>query len=94
MATEKTYLEQLIEETLRPVRGALDLMKQEIADTMKIPDAPWKILNKPYDALTEPELMALIDIYHVEGEMEPCPMCKWMTRMEQSRLKAEKVGGL
>ena len=87
---KQTYLERLIEETIRPVRGALNMLKQEMAETMQIPDAPWKILNKPYDELTEDELIALFDIYHTPGESEPCPMCSWTTRMELQRARAEK----
>lgn len=92
---EQTYLEQVIEETLRPVLGALALFRQEIAETMQIPDAPWKILNKPYDQLTEQEIVALFDIYHTEGESEPCPMCSWVTRMElmKTRKDKEELGG-
>ena len=92
---EQTYLERIITETLRPVLGALALLKQEIAETMNIPDAPWKILNKPYDQLTEQEIMALMDIYHTPGETEPCPMCKWMARMELQKFRKDKeeLGG-
>lgn len=92
---QQTYLEQLTEETLRPIIGALALLKQEIAETMQIPNAPWKILNKPYDQLTEPELVALFDIYHTEGETEPCPMCSWTARMELMRMRKDKeeLGG-
>lgn len=87
---EKTYLEKLIGETLRPIIGALELMKQEIAETMQIPSSPWQILGKPYDQLTEQEILALMDIYHTEGETEPCPMCKWMTQMELQRMRKDK----
>lgn len=92
---KQTYLERLTEETLRPILGALALLKQEIAETMQIPDAPWKILNKPYDQLTENELFALFDIYHTEGEREPCPMCSWTARMElmKARKNKEEFGG-
>ena len=92
---ERTHLERVITETLRPVLGALVLLKQEIAETMQVPDAPWKILNKPYDELTEPEILALMDIYHTEGEAEPCPMCKWVARMELQRFRKDKeeLGG-
>lgn len=92
---EPTYLERLTEETLRPVLGALALLKQEMAETMQIPDAPWKILNKPYDQLTEQEILALFDIYHTPGESEPCPMCSWITRMElmKARKNKEELGG-
>lgn len=92
---QKTHLEKVIEETLRPILGALALLKQEVAETMQIPDAPWKILNKPYDQLTEQEIMALFDIYHTVDESEPCPMCSWVTRMELQRARAEKkeLGG-
>ena len=92
---EKTYIERLTEEALRPVLGALALLKQEIAETMSIPDAPWKILNKPYDQLTEQEVMALFDIYHTPGESEPCPMCKWMAQVElmKARKNKEELGG-
>ena len=87
---EKTYLERLTEETLRPIRGALELFKQEIAETMQVPDAPWKVLNKPYDQLTEQELLALMDIYHVEGESTPCLFCDWVTRAELQRARKNK----
>ena len=90
-AGKQTYLERLTEETLRPIRGALKLFKQEIAETMQIPDAPWKILNKSYDELTEPELLALLDIYHQEGETEPCPFCKWVAREELMKMRKEKL---
>ena len=59
---EQTYIERLTEEALRPVLGALALLQEEIAETMNIPDAPWKILNKPYDELTEQEIIALFDM--------------------------------
>ena len=90
-----TRLERVVEETLRPVLGALALLKQEIAETMQIPDAPWKILNKPYDQLTENEIIALFDIYHTNGESEPCPMCSWITRMELMKARKDKkeLGG-
>lgn len=87
---KKTYLERLMEETLRPVLGALALFEQQIAETMQIPDAPWKILNKPYDQLTEAEVVALFDIYHSPGETEPCPMCSWVARMELMRARKDK----
>jgi len=87
---EKTYLEQLVEETLRPIRGALELFSQEIAETMRIPESPWQILNKPYEQLTEQEIMALMDIYHIDGEPEPCPMCSWLTRAELQRFRKDK----
>ena len=87
---EKTYLEKLVDETLRPVRGALELLRQEIQETMEIPNAPWKILNKPYDQLSEQELLALMDIYHTEGETEPCPFCDWVARAELQRARKNK----
>jgi hypothetical protein len=91
---EKTYLERLTEETLRPIRGALELLKQEIVETMQMPDAPWKILNKPYDQLTEQEIVALFNIYHQPGESTPCPMCSWMTRAELQRARKNKSEGV
>ncbi len=93
--SEQTYLERLIGETLRPILGALALLRREIAETMQIPDSPWKILNKPYNELSENELLALFDIYHTQNESEPCPMCKWTTQMElmQARKDKEEVGG-
>ena len=87
---EKTHLELVIEETMRPVLGALALLSKEMAETMQTPDAPWKILNKPYDKLTEPELIALFDIYHIPDEQEPCPMCSWTARMELQRARKDK----
>jgi hypothetical protein len=87
---DKTYLEKLTEETLRPIIGALELFKQEIVETMQIPDAPWKILNKPYDQLTEQEILALMDIYHTDGEKEPCPFCVWVAREELMKMRQEK----
>ena len=92
---KQPYLERLIEETLRPAVGALALLKQELAETMQIPDSPWQILNKPYEQLTEQEIMALFDIYHQVGESEPCPMCSWITRMElmAARKNKEDFGG-
>lgn len=90
-----TYLERIITETLRPVLGALVLLKEEIAETMRMPESPWQILNKPYDQLTEQEIMALFDIYHTVDEDKPCPMCNWVTRMELSRARKDKeeLGG-
>lgn len=82
MAKQQTYLERLMEETLRPVLGALQLFKQEVIETMNVPESPWQILNKSYDELTEQEVVALFDIYHVQDENKPCPMCVWVTRME------------
>ena len=93
MAT-KTYLEKVIAEAIRPMVGAMGLLSQEIAETMQTPDAPWKILNKPYDKLTEQEIMALFDIYHTERESEPCPMCKWATQVELTRMNKNKQEGL
>jgi len=90
---EQTYLEKLVEETLRPIRGALELMHNEIAETMQIPQSPWQILNKPYDQLTDPEIAALFDIYHTDGETTPCPMCDWVTRVELSKSRKEKMEG-
>ena len=91
---EKTYLERLIEETLRPINGAVAMLTQEIAETMNIPDSPWKILNKPYDQLSEQEIMALFDIYHQEGEVEPCPMCDWTARTELMKSRQDKKEGI
>ena len=68
---KQTRLERLTEETLRPVIGALAVLKQEMAETMNIPESPWQVLNKPYDQLTEEEILSLFDIYHVIGESEP-----------------------
>ena len=89
-----TYLERLLKETLHPVIGAIEMFKQEIAQTMQIPDAPWKILNKPYDQLSEQEIMALFDIYHQEGEQEPCPMCLWVARTEIMKSKQNEREGV
>jgi len=94
MATEKTYLEKLMEETLRPVIGALELLRKEINETMQIPDSPWQILNKPYDELTEQEILALYDIYHQEGEKEPCPMCNWTARIELQKMRQDQKEGV
>jgi len=88
--TEKTYLEKLVAETIRPILGALQLLEREMAETLSIPDSPWKVLNKPYDQLTEQEILVLMDIYHTDGESKPCPMCDWMTRMELQRVRKEK----
>jgi len=92
---KQTHLERVVEETLRPILGALTLLKQEIAETMQIPDSPWQILNKPYDQLTEQEIITLFDIYHQVGESEPCPMCSWVARMELQRARKDKeeLGG-
>ena len=87
----KTYLEQLIELTIRPILGALTLLRQEIAETMNAPESPWQILNKPYDQLTEEEMLALFDIYHTPGEGEPCPMCSWTARVELMRARKDKA---
>ena len=91
----KTYLERLTDEALRPVLGALALFEREMSETMNIPNSPWQILNKPYDELTEQEMAALFDIYHQEGESGPCPMCSWTTRMElmKARKDKEEFGG-
>ena len=92
---EKTYLEKVIAETLRPVMGALELLRQEIASTMQTPDAPWKILNKPYSQLSEAEILALADIYHQDGEVKPCPFCNWVAREELmlNRKNKKEFGG-
>ncbi|KKL65799.1 hypothetical protein LCGC14_2151360 [marine sediment metagenome] len=86
----KTHLEKVIDECLRPVLSAMVLLRTEIAETMQIPHAPWQILNKPYDELSEGELVALFDIYHVQGEVDPCPMCNWTTRVELQKARKEK----
>jgi len=86
---EPTRLEKVLEETLRPVYGAIQLMKQEMRETLEIPDAPWKLLDKPYNELTDEEIALLMDIYHQEGEEEPCPMCVWMTQREITELNKE-----
>lgn len=86
---DKTRLELLIEETMRPVLGALEQLRSEIRESMGITDAPWNIFNKPYNELTDEELMALFDVYHMEGEPEPCPMCKWSLRRELQELHKE-----
>lgn len=87
-----TYLEKLIDETIRPLLGALELLEGELAETLQVPDAPWKILNKSYDELTEEEFMALMDMYHKEGEMAPCQMCQWAARAEAQRLRMGEKG--
>ncbi len=87
---EKTHLELVIDETMRPILGALKLLSKEMAETMQTPDAPWKILNKPYSQLTEQEVLALLDIYHIEGEEEPCPMCSWLAREELMLARKDK----
>ena len=89
-----SYLERLKEETLRPVRGAMELMMGEIRESMNIPDAPWKILNVPYDQLTEEQMIQLFDIYHTPGESDPCPMCSWTTRMELMKARKDKDEGV
>ena len=86
---EPTRLEKVLEETLRPVYGAIQLMKQEMRETLEIPDAPWKLLDKSYDELTDEEIALLMDIYHQDGEEEPCPMCVWMTQREITELNKE-----
>ena len=91
---EKTYIEKLTEETLRPVMAAYEQMSKEIETTMNVPQSPWQILNKPYDELTEQEVVALFDIYHQEGEPTPCPMCDWVARMELMKSRQEKTEGL
>jgi len=90
-----TYIERLTEEALKPVLGALVLLKQEIAETMNIPESPWQILNKSYDQLSEQEVLALFDIYHTPGESEPCPMCSWVARVElmKARKNKKELGG-
>jgi hypothetical protein len=89
MKIQKTYLEKIIDEAIRPTIGAVEQLVQEIAQSMQIPDAPWKILDKKYDDLTEQELVALADIYHVDGEPEPCPFCQWVSREELRRNRKE-----
>lgn len=91
---DKTYLEKLIAETVRPIAGALELLRKEFMETMQIPESPWQILNKPYDQLSEQELAALMDIYHTEGEQTPCPFCQWVSRIELSKMRKEKDGEL
>ena len=95
MVKELTYLDRVVAETLKPILGALELLRQEIAETMQIPDSPWQILNKPYHELSEAEILALFDIYHTAGESEPCPMCSWVARMElmKARKDKEELGG-
>lgn len=92
---KQTHLERVVEETLRPILGALALLRQEMAETMQIPESPWQILNKPYDQLTEEEILALFDIYHTPGEGEPCPMCSWVAKVElmKARKDKEELGG-
>ncbi len=87
---QKTYLERIMDETLRPIIGALELLEQEITETMQIPDAPWKILNKSYGELTEQEVLVLMDVYHQDGETTPCPMCRWTAREELHRMRLDK----
>jgi hypothetical protein len=95
MQIQKTYLEKIIDEAIRPTIGAVEQLVREIAQSMQIPDAPWKILNKKYDELTEQELLALADIYHTEGEGEPCPFCQWVSKEElkRNRQEMEEFGG-
>lgn len=95
MKNQLTYLERVIQETIRPILGAMTLLKNEMAETLSIPESPWQILNKSYDELTEDEMLALFDIYHVDGESEPCPMCNWTTRMELMKARQDKkeLGG-
>jgi len=95
LASKQTYLERLIGETIRPILGALELLKQEMTETLQTPDAPSKILHKPYAQLTEQEVLALFDISHTEGETEPCPMCSWVAREELMRARKDKeeLGG-
>ena len=90
---EPTRLEKVLEETLRPVYGAIQLMKQEMRETLEIPDAPWKLLDKSYNELTDEEIALLMDIYHQDGEEEPCPMCVWQAHKEMELWnKDEKQG--
>jgi len=89
---EKTRLERIVEEAVRPLFGALGILRQEIRESMNIPNSPWKILNKSYDALSDQEIMALFDIYHTPNETEACPMCKWMSQMEAVKMNQEKKG--
>jgi len=92
--TNPTYLEKLMQETLRPIYGAMELLHQEITETLQIPNSPWQILNKPYDQLTEQEIITLLDIYHQDQEQEPCPMCKWLSRVELQKRRANQRDGL
>lgn len=91
--TQKSYLERLTDEVLAPTLGAIEILKNEIRATMNIPDAPWKILNKTYNELEDWEIEALFDIYHSDGELEPCPMCKWSATREVQEQKKEKEAG-
>jgi hypothetical protein len=91
----KNYLNRLVEETIAPTRAAIAQFKEEICETLEIPTSPWKILNKPWDALSNEEIQALYDIYHEPEETEPCPMCKWATRMEVTEInKGRKHNGI
>jgi|SRR3989304_5978245 len=89
----KTRLELVMEEAIRPTLGALELLRSEIRQTMGITEAPWHIFNKPYNELTDEEIMALFDVYHQQGETEPCSMCVWASRRELQELNKERMGG-
>lgn len=95
MKNQSTYLERVIQEAIRPILGAMTLLRGEIMETLNIPESPWQVLNKSYDELTEDEMAALFDIYHTDGETEPCPMCSWVTRIELQRARKDKeeLGG-
>lgn len=84
---EKTKLELLMEETMRPIIGAFVQMRNEIRETMGITEAPWKIFKKPYNELSDEEILALFDVYHIPGEMDTCPMCKWALRRELQEME-------
>lgn len=86
----RTRLEAIVEEAVRPMVGAMKVLLHEIEETMQIPDSPWKILNKSYDQLSEQEIMALADIYHIDGELTPCPFCQWVSREELKRARQDK----
>jgi len=95
MIQEPTYLQKVLDETVRPVAGALDLLQNQIEETMNLPTSPWKVLNKPYKDLSIADLTALMDIYHTPGEVQPCPMCLWMSREERmigNKLKSDYGG--
>lgn len=73
---------------MKVAEQALDILKEQLYGQygFGIPDQPSKVLNKPYRELTDMEVMALMDIYHVPEETEPCAMCKWVAEAEVKKL--------
>jgi len=83
---DKSYIEILADEVLRPTLAAFERIKDELSakEGFGIPNNPKDILHKAYEELSDWEIVQLIDIYHMPGETTPCAMCKWMLENELS----------